>query len=194
MTKRILVVKENRVGEYELRGEKYSSFIILDLDKLDVFSKDLIVRKKLHQLWADENDTTLDDIEPLNGKDWSFDDIQECFHCVGYGSMKEEFDIEKNIRGFERETHELDLSKDKDLKTFHNVIENVKAEQKHGSTFESRFVENILTEFFTSKEIKDAIINNQIDLQIKNEIMITINKEDSFKTESSSSVNLGRYY
>lgn len=173
MSKRILLVEESSVGEFESQGEEYRSILVLDLDKLDELSLAYIEKNNLIEEWGGS------EAEPVNDVAFGFEDLHE--HI---SDQIEEVDI----RDFNQELSWLDISDKKDLKTLSRAIKNYNEESSVCSDMESVFRENELNYLFSKEEVKSVLLNRTLEFKINSVVEINFGNgtEVSSKIESSS--------
>lgn len=169
----LLIVKETSEGEFESRGEKYFSFDIFDLDKLDALSKKAIEEKNLVQQWADEENGDPEDYEPMNGIDWSWEDLEESLNC---GKSKYE-KVMKDRREFDTEIYRIDTSDAKERQKLVKLLKENKSNSTYQTQLNSVFIEYALTEFFSKEEIKDINITDSVSFKTRGIVDVSIGND-----------------
>ena len=168
---KILVVVEKSTGEYELRGEKFSSILFIDLSKLNEISKGIILKGKLQQKWADDCDCSLGDITPMDDVDWSFDDILES-NILSGENYKVIHEKESSIHEFNRTTSEFDISDEVDLHKFKIKVDECLSVRGSTVAIDSVFMETYLSPTFSNAEIDSFNITSSIS--VENEVISNI--------------------
>lgn len=175
MSKRILLVEESSVGEYESQGEQERSLLIIDLDKLDELSLAYIEKNNLMEEWGGS------EAEPLNDVAFGFEDL--------YEHISDEFG-EVDIRDFDQELSWLDLSDEKDLEKLSRAIKNNDEESSICDNVDAVFLMNELSYLFSKEEIDSMLLNRTLEFKINSvvEIKFGDGTEVSSKIESSSKI------
>lgn len=174
----LLIVTEYSEGEFKLRGDQYFSFVIFDLDKLDVLSKKVIEKQNLVQKWADNDNCNFEDITPMNGIDWCWEDIEEsivCNHSKYNKAVENTFKFKTNI-------YRLDTSKTKDLKTIFKLLKGFEHDNLNKNEIESIFINYALCPYFSVKEIRELDITKNVSYKTRGIVDISISN-DVFSTD-----------
>jgi hypothetical protein len=149
MVSQILVIHEYYEGEYECRGERYTNGVIFNLTKLNELSKEKIEKTLASEWKAKLNE----DIEPMNGESFSFEDIQEDLCCD-----KNVTTIENQYNGELTENiFDIENISQESLVIIKNCVE---ANNKYTAT---KFEEN-LSKYFSKEELNECNITEKISV------------------------------
>ncbi len=146
----ILWIHEYSEGEYECRGERYNEMVVFDLGKLNTLSKETIENKLLEE-WTDKHG----EIEPLNGSDWSFEDILEEIEVGEYESISQRYKGELTQES-------IDLTKDSDLEKMESFY---KLFNDSETSYTNLVIMEVLENFFSKEEIESCNITSKIDFK-----------------------------
>lgn len=148
---RILYIEEYYEGEYECRGEKYKTVHIYDLDKLNALSKK-VIEERLLESWLEKLG---DDISPMNGNSWSFEDIQEEIACGNFDSVEDEYMGELII-------NDIDFTKSNFQDKLNQLYKSYNDVNKYGQLV----YEKALLTMFTEEELKSCRVDENIKFNV----------------------------
>lgn len=150
VSRKVLVVKEQYEGEYECRGEVTNSLSLYNLDKLNALSK-IKIEGGLLEKWEKEAG---EELEPLNGKEYSFEDIQEAIAIGDYPT----------VETYNNGTLEIDIIDFED--TSEKEIEQLKMEMLQSSKYNQTIFENeVLSTFFSNEEIASCCVREKLKIK-----------------------------
>lgn len=149
---KIVIITESYDGVFEYRDEKYSSIYIFNQEKLDALSKKTFESNFLEQILEED-----DSYEPINGVDYSFEDIEEEMN-VGddYKSVTNQRNGDLTIWRMDLET-----ATQEDIERLFLEIKEYKSSSDGGTSFCFENLEKI----FDRKELSESIITDDINIK-----------------------------
>jgi hypothetical protein len=149
MISKILVIQEYYEGEYECRGERYTNGVIFNLTKLNELSK-LKIETSLAAEWKIKLN---EEIEPMNGESFSFEDLQEDLCCdENIITVEGQYNGEITENTFDIE----DISQE-DLAIIQDCVSSV-------NTYTATQFEENLSKYFSAEELKECNITEKISV------------------------------
>ncbi len=149
----LVIIEEFEALSHECRGESIHDVDIYCLNRLNKLSKE-IIEASYKDKWLAEDDS----IEPLNGIDWSFEDLMEDYDCSS--DKMRHYNAELNIEFID--SNDLQGNIDA-VKLLINTLDKNSSANRYVKDIATRYSKEVMHRYFTLDEIHSCLAKRYIE-------------------------------
>lgn len=180
----IYVIQETDIGEAECRGDEYSNLIVFEKNALNELSHKYMVENNIAEKIAKEENCSIEEVSPENGK-WDFHDFME--------EMEQSDEYKRmtlNNNEYEIEISSYDLNNKEHLRDFYLTL---KSHQEADSNFDLGFEEYILHEAFGEENVDNLNIIDKFSYDTVEAIIVKVDDKEVGDLTNIKTVKMTKY-